>query len=716
MKRFRNPVTALCGLLCVVGLVGGLANFYLSRSLFEADWFADRAADSFAQPSVARVIAAQTADQLIAQRRELTAYRPLLLGVLEYVIASEPVRAVVRRGASKAHAALISDSGDEILLSLGDLAVITRNALAAYPEIADRIPDQAEISLGAAQEQSLVTGFRKVMRLGASMRAIGSSGVILGLLCGCGGGLLARRRERYLFRLGLGLAIGSFLAAAVAQFGGEVAAMLAHSMIGAELLRGIWPVFLGPLAVRLLILGGLGVVLVAAVSSLLEKLDPVAATRRAISRAMGPELHPNLHLLRGAVLVTAGLLVFYFPTLILKLIVLTAGAILFFRGLQEFFVTMVRFFTSRTESDDPPPLVPDRPLTRGPVAAVGVLAALLIGTGVFWLVNQQGSGVPVTTVAGTCNGHAELCGRPLEEVAFATTHNSMAAADIADWMFPNQERGIAAQLADGVRGFLIDVHYGVPVGDRIKTILDNEEAARAKYEEALGKEGVDAALRIRDRLVGGEDGDRDVYLGHGFCELGATRFTDWLETLREFMVANTGEVVIIVIQDEGVQPTDVARCFETSGMIDLVYRGPVTSPWPTLGTMAAIGERVVVYAENDAEGVPWYHPVAGNIQETPYRFHDPSEFSNAPNRGGTEGSLLLLNNWIETAPASNPRNAEIVNAYDALLARARACQRERGMIPNLVAVDFYRSGDLVRVVDALNGLAEEGDKAVASPR
>jgi hypothetical protein len=28
------------------------------------------------------------------------------------------------------------------------------------------------------------------------------------------------------------------------------------------------------------------------------------------------------------------------------------------------------------------------------------------------------------------------------------------------------------------------------------------------------------------------------------------------------------------------------------------------------------------------------------------------------------------------------------------------------MIPNLVAVDFYRSGDLVRVVDALNGVEQ----------
>jgi hypothetical protein len=45
-----------------------------------------------------------------------------------------------------------------------------------------------------------------------------------------------------------------------------------------------------------------------------------------------------------------------------------------------------------------------------------------------------------------------------------------------------------------------------------------------------------------------------------------------------------------------------------------------------------------------------------------------------------------------------------VNAYDALLSRARACQRIRRHVPNLIAVDFYEQGDLFRVVKTLNGV------------
>ena len=98
----------------------------------------------------------------------------------------------------------------------------------------------------------------------------------------------------------------------------------------------------------------------------------------------------------------------------------------------------------------------------------------------------------------------------------------MAAADIPAGC-SRTRTGHPEQLEDGVRGFLIDAHYGAPVGDRVKTLIENEESAPCKYEAALGKEGVEAAMRIRDRLVGEKEGERDVYMGHGFCELGDMR-------------------------------------------------------------------------------------------------------------------------------------------------------------------------------------------------
>jgi hypothetical protein len=278
----------------------------------------------------------------------------------------------------------------------------------------------------------------------------------------------------------------------------------------------------------------------------------------------------------------------------------------------------------------------------------------------------------------------------------------MAGANIAGWMFPNQDADIAQQLEDGVRGFLIDVHYGEPVGDKVKTVLEDEGNAMAKYQAVLGPEGVAAGLRIRDRLAKEKAGPRDVYMCHGFCELGAVKLVPVLEQVRQFLIENPGEVLIFVIQDEGVTPADVQRCFQESGLEEFVYRGEARAPWPTLREMVETDQRVLVMAENNSAGVPWYHPAFEVLQETPYSFKDPSEFSNRPNRGGTGGSLLLMNHWIETTPLPKPSNAAIVNAHDALMARIKACERERHHIVNLVAVDFYQVGDLVPVTHELN--------------
>ena len=137
--------------------------------------------------------------------------------------------------------------------------------------------------------------------------------------------------------------------------------------------------------------------------------------------------------------------------------------------------------------------------------------------------------------------------------------------------------------------------------------------------------------------------------------------------------------------------------------MELVYTGP-SEPWPTLRELIRSGSRLIVFYESGAPAPAWLRPTIGNIQETPYTFHSPAEFSCAPHRGGTSGSLYQLNHWIQTTPAPKPENAQLVNAKDVLLPRARRFERERGHLPNIVAVDFYSIGDLFAVVDSLNGV------------
>ena len=95
----------------------------------------------------------------------------------------------------------------------------------------------------------------------------------------------------------------------------------------------------------------------------------------------------------------------------------------------------------------------------------------------------------------------------------------------------------------------------------------------------MGKEGLDAAMRIRDRLAGKAEGPRGLYLCHGFCELGATPLPAALEHVHEFLVQNPNEVLVLVVEDY-VSPQDLAAAFATSGLDGLVYQGPWVRPGP----------------------------------------------------------------------------------------------------------------------------------------
>jgi hypothetical protein len=700
MSRMRQTTATVLGVVSVVALLLGTMYTYVARSLFNPEVFSSRVADGLQRPELASIVAAELADQVIALRHDLIAYRPLIIGSLDHVVRSAPFRAVVKRAVKETHETIISERGENVALTAGDLGIVVRNALATNPELATKIPPRVLDALGNTEQWTPGKNLTRLLQAGTRMRV--RAGVLLsvGLVTGVLGLAIARRKDQYLLQCGVFMAATGFVIGAGAQFGRPAITFFMGPGFASQLAMGLWPAFIGPLALRMWIFAAMGLVLVAGVTSTFARVD-LPGVGNAIWRVVGPRPRSTTYgLVRGTMLAILGIFIVFNPMITMQIVIVAAAGVLFFFGIQEIFAVTLDWIPRIEEA------VTKRHGSSRALRAtlISVLVVAALAAGAYTLRQQDELAAPVVATTDACNGHPELCGKRLNEVAFATSHNSMSGGDLADWLFPNQDRGIPAQLEDGVRGFLVDIHYGVPVGDRIKTLLDDEAAARAKYEAVMGKTAVDAAMRIRDRLVGAETGEKDVYLGHGFCELGATRFVDALASMHDFLVMNPGEIVILIIQDEGVAPADVAACFEKSGLAGMIYRGPVVKPWPTLREMIDMNQRVLVMAENNVEGVPWYHLVTDVCQETPYRFLTPEEFSNQPGRGGTKGALLLLNHWIESTPTPLPSNAEIVNAYDVLLTRALACKKQRKMMPNLVAVDFYRTGDLMRVVDALNGV------------
>ncbi len=329
-----------------------------------------------------------------------------------------------------------------------------------------------------------------------------------------------------------------------------------------------------------------------------------------------------------------------------------------------------------------------------------VVGVIVVAIAVLVVVRNTGS------AARECDGSAELCERRLDEVALATTHNSMnAAAD--GFLYPSQHSGIATQLEDGVRGFLVDAYVGsvrpADEGDIVYTDLDRGRLQTAI--KAATSEATERALELREQAgPPPDDAPSEVYLCHDYCELGAVGFADVVATLRGFLEEHGGEVLVVIIQDE-LSADQLLPVLEDGGLDPYLATLDPDQPLPTLGSMVETGQRLVLALENGDLGPQIPNAYAsGLLQETQYKYSSVEELerptSCRPKRGDRDAPLLLLNHWI--SPPSE-QAASQANAEDVLLPRAERCSEEREQPVNLVAVDFYETGDLFGVVGRLNG-------------
>jgi hypothetical protein len=684
-------------LLAVIALLlsyGGHA-FLTSRP------FADRATATLSDPAVRADLADHLTDAVVGRVEDLTAVRPLVRAVAGVIIGTPAFRALFHRAALGTHAALVQNRGGPIFVTVADASVLVGAAL-------ERLAPGAAARIDVEQVARLLTirpGGAALTAVHAAQRIYGLAwlAALLALLAGAGAIWCATDRRAAVRSLGLALAAGGLLVVTVYVIGGAVAGQVAAPGRAAAV-TAVWRAFLGGLRTQALLVAAAGAIVAAAASAwprlTAAAASPATAGRSAVALLRGRE-RPGLA--ASAVLIALGVVVVLEPVAMLTVAVTGAGVYLIYRGVAGV-LTAAGERVRRARA----PRRPEIALARVvPAAAAAVaLAAVIV------IVADGGEdGAPAAT-PDVCNGSAVLCGRPLNHVAFAATHNSMASVTIPHWLFGQQDGTIADQLDGGIRGLLIDTYYGDAVPGGVRTDLRSLPKREAAVRE-IGAPAVEAAERLRSRLGHQGPGRRGIYLCHGFCELGAVSLASALADLRSFLVANPGAVVITINQDEGVTPADIKRAFADAGLLDLVYHGPL-GPFPTLGQLVDSNQRLVVLAENDAgTGIQWYRlAYAHALQETPFRFTRATQLTDAAklaascraNRGPGSAPLFLVNNWIDTTPVPRPSNAALVNARAALLRRVEECQSLRHRLPNLVAVDFYRRGDVLGVVDTLNGI------------
>ncbi|QGG40198.1 hypothetical protein [Aeromicrobium yanjiei] len=700
MRILSRALLVLGSVALLVGLVAGVVN----RQVLDGGRFAGHVDAVREDPQVARQVGLLVTERILAQEPDLTGLRPLLESASAALVASPALGPVVRGTVAPLHDALTSDDDGQVILRLADVGALLVAAITTLvPQTEAAIPSDLDVTLASIGAQEF-TG--DLIGAADDVAMLAEVLPVLGLLMLVAAGALDRRGWRGAVRAtgtgALGAAGALVVLLLVASWW---ASRLEDDSIRDALVGAAWRELDGSFWAVAGVVAAAGLLMRVVASPGLD-LDPATLASRGWRTLSVAGTTPRTELFRGGALVLVGGLTVMRPLLVLSLVGGIAGVVLVLIGVRSLLRVGVAWWVARR----PDRVRRDRErlvARAGPIAAlagaVALVAAFVVGA---W---PAGRDLPAfsATDGTACNGHRELCDRRFDEVSYAGTHNSMAAADQPGWFLAEQPYGILRQLDDGIRVLLIDSWNGQRTQrpDVIANAGVDRKKALAEARATYGTRVLESALRVRDALDLTPTGPVRPYLCHALCELGSTDWEPLMAQVKTWLDRHPREVVTFFVQDE-VSPEDTAALVKRAGLASYVHTPVEGQPWPTLGEMIDSGRRVVFLLENASGGPenPWLIDARTAVQDTPYSFRRPSQFTCTRFRGPADASLFLVNHWLSNFD-SRVTDAAKVNAEDVLGPRLKACEAERGQRPNFVAVDYYDRGDLLGAVDRLNGVS-----------
>jgi hypothetical protein len=704
----RSLATALVVLTAVLLTAATLAG-YARRAFFDSDQFADRAAATLSDPSVRTLVGDRVTDDVVLSHQEdLLAARPIIASTISSLVGGGAFRSLFRSAALDAHRAVFEHDQNTVTLTVADVGTVAAAALRTLdPRLARQVQDSGRAEV---VDRDIGSASGKAARIARDVRIVAYLLAALTVAAAVAALVVSPDRRHTASRLGLSVVV---VGVAVVVFYTVARAIVLDRFEDPDdraAASAVWAAFLGDLRTFGWVLVGSGALVAAAAASLVRPIA-IEGTLLRWWRVVTTEPESTwLRVTRAVAFVAVGALVIAAPLTAVQVAATLVGVYVAYKGIEAILRLIYR-----------PPDAADEAARKRRAAglrrrlrrlAVPAVAAVLVAGVVAAFLGGGGASAPAAPI-GSCEGHAELCDRPLDEIVLPATHNSMSAP-LAGWFSAEQDRSIGGQLEDGVRGLLFDTHYADRLENgRVRTFFESrKDLDLIKDQDGVSDADFEAALRIRDRLGFRGKGKRGMYLCHTLCELGATPLSTGLEDIHDFLVTHPSEVVVVVNQDY-VTPADFVKAVGDAGLARYAFTPPADGDWPTLREMIEADQRLVLLAENHAGAAPWYQPAYERLtEETPYSFPRPSLLtaeshlpaSCEPNRGPKTAPLFLINHWVSTDPAPKPSDADKVNAYAPLLARARECDRIRHHLPNLLAVNFYKRGDVFRVVDTLNGI------------
>lgn len=278
--------------------------------------------------------------------------------------------------------------------------------------------------------------------------------------------------------------------------------------------------------------------------------------------------------------------------------------------------------------------------------------------------------------------------RTLDQVTFLTAHNAYAngvdggfAPPIVN-LFPNQSRGLDQQLAEGVRGFMLDIHQ-TPDG----AILCHDTCTLVRHPVAL-----------------------------------------WVDLGRivEFLRQHPTEIVTVFLEDYVAPDVLRGELARVPGLSDVLFRPDVEGVrqrgWPTLGELRRRDRRLLIFtdhsrADDEAAGLTrdsfgvmyqrdWtvenYWSMGSGIGSSDWSCYSRwyGGGVNIPLTRTEPGfrPLFVMNHFRDEPVALTIAgdNAKVADRAE------RFCEPAARKKPNYLAVDRYDLGDPASAVDRLN--------------
>jgi hypothetical protein len=652
-------------------------------------------------PRLAAAIGARMTTVVVDAKPDLVAIAPALQSATATVVASTAFDGVFTAAVASFHSALTREGSDSALLTIADIgSSVVSLAEAVAPDLAKNIPADLDVTLAEVGGQEGLAA--QIIPVFQAITALAWVLPVLAVACWAVAAMVAPDRRLAFLRIGWSLVAVAAALAVLALIGWLISRLYDSGGLTSALVEAAADEFGAALGLRAMwtaLAGGLFVVAASAALPQVQVHARIVATVRRIVRRPRSQ---GWALVRALVFVAVGVVFVIVPDIALTVVAVLVGVAVLLIGVAELDLVVERARDRQPEAEPTGwwRLAWLVPVGAG-VVALGVMALVLLPA-------SLPQPAPVSAFASdpdACNGHVELCDRRFDEVAFPASHNSMSAADRDGWFLAEQPTGIVESLDDGIRVFLIDTWYGqATASGGVVTAERSLARAQADFTDGRATALTPAMRRTIDRLRREQpSGPEQPYLCHTLCELGGTEMQSEMAGVRQWLDDHPREVVTLFIQDT-VTPADTATVLDRAGLADMAYVHSTGESWPTLGEMIDSGKRVLVLMENQGGGTeyPYIHSGFDMVADTGFTYASVDEFDCAPNRGPARPDLFMVNHWLSgfTTLVSSAQQA---NTAQVLGDRVRKCRDEREHIPNFVAVNWYDQGDLLQVVDELNG-------------